>query len=149
MLVKKTEKEGKIKALYSSSTICASEFNTINNELTVIFNNGGIYKYPNIDLTDYTRFETADSNGSVFNTYIKKKYNIFESLGKLSENEISLLNKEVNILKEVDKKAITDFKTKKIISIMSNLITNFVNTEKIKIEDLKLLNEEITNFLNN
>ena len=68
MIIKKQEKNGKIKAMYSSSTICASIFDTLTKDLTVIFNNGGQYKYPNVELTDYTRFETSDSNGITFST---------------------------------------------------------------------------------
>ena len=91
MILKKQEKNGIIKAMYASSTICASIFNTENRDLTVIFNNGGQYKYSSVELTDYTRFETSDSNGTTFNTYIKKKYTNFENLDKLSELELKTI----------------------------------------------------------
>ena len=41
MILKRLEKNGVIKAMYSSATICASTYDTTTKDLTVIFNTGG------------------------------------------------------------------------------------------------------------
>jgi hypothetical protein len=69
MLLKKTEKDGVVKALYDSSNILASNWNGA--DLTVIFKRGASYTYKNVSKTDYIRFETADSQGAVLNAKIK------------------------------------------------------------------------------
>jgi len=128
MIVKKQEKNNKIKAMYASSTICASIFDTITRDLIVIFNNGGQYKYPSVDLTDYTRFEVADSNGSVFNTYIKKKYTNFE---KMDQMDVSAILKEVEDLKTADDKVVVTAKTKEMLESMTSLIASYISTGSI------------------
>jgi hypothetical protein len=72
MLLKKQEKDNVTKAIFSSSNICASTYDRTTKNLTIIFNKGAQYKYPNVSETDYTRFELADSQGVVFNSHIKK-----------------------------------------------------------------------------
>lgn len=131
MILKRQEKNGKIKAMYSSSTICASVFDTATKDLTVIFNNGGQYKYPSVELTDYTRFETADSNGSVFNTYIKKKYTNFSKLDKLDENTIQAILKEVDELKTAEEKASTEGAAKSMMETMAIMLAGYVSTGKV------------------
>ena len=71
MILKKQENENEVRGLYKSSNICASIYNKSNGDLTVLFNNGGQYKYSKVSLTDYTRFELAESQGVVFNSHIK------------------------------------------------------------------------------
>ena len=131
MILKRQEKNGKIKAMYSSSTICASVFDTTTKDLIVIFNNGGQYKYPAVDLTDYTRFETADSNGSVFNAYIKKKYTNFEKMDKLTDETIKAILNEVNELKEAEDKASNDGSSKAMMEVMAALVANYVSTGNV------------------
>lgn len=70
MLLKKTEKDGVVKALYDSSNILASKWN--GTDLTVIFKRGASYTYKGVSKTDYVRFETADSQGAVLNAKIKE-----------------------------------------------------------------------------
>ncbi len=77
MILKKQEKNGKIKGMYSSATVCASIYDINTNELTIIFNNGGQYLYPNVTNEEYYKFEKAESTGSVFNTVIKKVHTDF------------------------------------------------------------------------
>jgi hypothetical protein len=72
MLLKKVEKDNLIKALYESSNILASIYDSTTGNLEIIFKAGTKYKYPNVSKTDYMRFEIADSQGAVFNTHIKK-----------------------------------------------------------------------------
>jgi len=69
MLLKRTEKDGVVNALYDSSNILGSKWNGKN--LTVIFKHGASYTYNDVSKTDYMRFETAESQGVVLNTKIK------------------------------------------------------------------------------
>jgi hypothetical protein len=94
MLIRKIEENNVVDALYISSTICASKFNKLTNELIVVFNNGNQYKYPNVDYSNYLLFEQAQSNGSAFTSSIKKKYTNFLKLNKINPN---------TILSEIDK----------------------------------------------
>jgi hypothetical protein len=147
MIVKKQEKNGKIKAMYSSSTICASIFDTTTNDLIVIFNNGGQYKYPSVSLTDYTRFEIADSNGTTFNTYIKKKYTNFEKLDKLSDEVLKSILDEVSEITAAEEKNILIAKSKAIIEAMHTVIGEYIKTgslEKTSLETIKTKIEDYT-----
>ena len=143
MIVKKQEKNNKIKAMYSSSTICASIFDTVTRDLIVIFNNGGQYKYPSVDLTDYTRFEIAESNGIVFNTYIKKKYTNFEKMDKM---DVSTILKEVEELKAVDDKVVVTAKTKDMLEGMTLLIASYISTGNINKDLLAKIEGKISDF---
>jgi hypothetical protein len=98
MLLKRQEKNGKIKAIYNSSTICASIYDIETRNLTVIFRYGGQYLYPNVDQTDYTLFETSESNGVYFNNFIKKKYSDFQKLPQLDDVATSNLLKEIETM---------------------------------------------------
>ena len=146
MIIKKQEKNGKIKAMYSSSTICASIFDTLTKDLTVIFNNGGQYKYPNVELTDYTRFETSDSNGITFSTYIKKKYTNFEKLDKLDENTIKSILKEVDELKVAEEKASTEGVSKNMMEIMVAMVANYISTGKVDNDILRKLESKMAAY---
>jgi hypothetical protein len=143
MILKRQEKNGKIKAMYSSSTVCASVFDTASKDLIVIFNNGSQYKYPSVELTDYTRFETADSNGSVFNTYIKKKYTNYVKLDKLDETTISAIMKEVDELKVAEEKASTDGSSKAMMEIMAGMVANYVSTGSVDYDMFRKLESKI------
>ena len=151
MIVKRLEKNGKIKAMYSSSTICGSIYDTATKDLTVIFNNGGQYKYPNVESTDYMRLETADSNGSTFNAHIKKKYVNFEKLDKLSESAIAAILKEVGELKTSEDNASIDVKTKTMLESMNLLIGAYLASGKVdsdlfrKVHDNVLAYDKLTN----
>jgi hypothetical protein len=146
MILKKQEKNGIIKAIYASSTICASTFNTENRDLTVIFNNGGQYKYSSIQLTDYTRFETSDSNGTTFNTYIKKKYTNFEKLDKLSDLELKAILKEVSDLKELEDKSAAEGATKPMMELMANLVATYIGTGNVSNDLLLKLSTKISDY---
>jgi hypothetical protein len=146
MILKKQEKNGIIKAIYASSTICASTFNTENRDLTVIFNNGGQYKYSSIQLTDYTRFETSDSNGTTFNTYIKKKYTNFEKLDKLSDLELKAILKEVSDLKELEDKSVAEGAKKPMMELMANLVATYIGTGNVSNDLLRKLETEMSDY---
>jgi len=156
MIVKRLEKNGKIKAMYSSSTICGSIYDTTTKELTVIFNNGGQYKYADVAASDYMRFETADSNGTIFNTYIKKKYMTYQKLDNLNEASLASLLKEVEQLKAVEEKSKEEVKNslssddigKKMLESMIVLLGSYITNNKIDADLLKNIENNITEYNN-
>jgi hypothetical protein len=72
MILERVEKDGLIEALYESSNVVASSYNKNQKDLNVTFKNGGNYTYQGVAETDYVRFETAESQGKVLNTNLKK-----------------------------------------------------------------------------
>lgn len=143
MIVKRHEKNGVIKSMYSSATICASTYDTTTKDLIVIFNNGGRYKYPLVENTDYTRFETAESNGSTFNTYIKKKYTNFEKLDKTDEETLKTILKEIEDLKNAEDKASLDGTTKVMMETMALMLASYVSTGKVDYDVMRKLQSKI------
>jgi hypothetical protein len=142
MILKRQEKEGKIKAIYSSSNICASVYNTITNELTIIFNHGGQYKYTDVAKTDYMRFETADSQGSVLNTNIKKY-----TSSKLDNVDTTEILKEVAELKdETEVEVSPDVATKEMLQSMSDIISNYLKNGNVTAASLTGLKGKISTF---
>lgn len=69
MLIKRTEDNGIVKALYESSNILSSKYD--GKDLTIIFKRGASYTYNDVSKSDYTRFEMADSQGQILNSKIK------------------------------------------------------------------------------
>jgi hypothetical protein len=126
MLLKKQEKDNVTKAIYASSNVCASTYNRTTKDLTIIFNNGGQYKYPNVSETDYTRFELADSQGVVLNSHIKKY--AFEKLDKVDPSAILA---EVTELKDAEKKAKIEVATKKMITSVNAVTTYYETTQTV------------------
>ncbi len=126
MLLKKQEKDNVTKAIYASSNVCASTYDRTTKDLTIIFNNGGQYKYPNVSETDYTRFELADSQGVVLNSHIKKY--AFEKLDKVDPSAILA---EVTELKDAEKKAKIEVATKKMITSVNAVTTYYETTQSV------------------
>jgi hypothetical protein len=143
LLQKETRNERITKALYSSSNICASHYDKVTKELTITFNNGGQYKYADVSLTDYTRFEMADSQGVIFNSHLKKYK--FENLGKTSTQDIL---DEVNVLKEAEKKAMVSHTAKVVGALAKSLSTYYDTTEKIEPAMLVSLKKAIEDYEN-
>lgn len=85
MILEKIEKNGLIEVLYESSNIVASKYNKSDKSLSIIFKHGGNYVYSNVPETDYFRFETAESQGKVLNSNIKKYAFIKEENVDVSE----------------------------------------------------------------
>ena len=85
MILEKIEKNGLIEVLYESSNIVASKYNKSAKSLSIIFKHGGNYVYSNVPETDYFRFETAESQGKVLNSNIKKYAFIKEENVDVSE----------------------------------------------------------------
>jgi hypothetical protein len=142
MILKRKEKDGVIKAIYSSSNICASVYNNITNELTIIFNHGGQYKYTDVAKTDYMRFETADSQGSVLNTNIKKY-----TSSKLDNVDTTEILKEVAELKdETEVEVSPDVATKEMLQSMSDIISNYLKNGNVTTASLTGLKDKISTF---
>lgn len=142
MILKKQEKNGKIKAMYSSSNICASIYDTTTNELTLIFNNGGQYKYTGVPNTDYMRFEIADSQGSVMNTHIKKYP--FTKLDKVDTTEI--LKEVAELSKDVEPKVTPEMATKQMLGAMTEILDKYIKNGNITASSLGLLKVSISQY---
>jgi hypothetical protein len=142
MILKRQEKNGKIKAIYSSSNICASVFDTASNDLTIIFKHGGQYKYKGVSNTDYTRFEIAESQGSVLNTHIKKY-----STEKLDNVDVSEILKEVEGLEAETKVEISpEQATKELLQTMTDVMSNYFKNGNITSASIKTLKENISTY---
>jgi len=144
MILKRKENDGIINAIYSSSNICASTYNSTTNELIIIFNHGGQYKYTDVTKTDYMRFELAESQGSVLNTHIKK----YPS-SKIDNVDTTNIMKEVEVLKEEDDKHVSpDVATKTMLESMSNIIGNYLKNGNVTAASLNELKRGISTYEN-
>jgi hypothetical protein len=132
--------------MYASSTICASTYDKKTKDLTVIFNNGGRYKYPNVSLTDYTRVETAESNGTSFNTYIKKNYTNFEKLDSLDDAKTKAILAEIKELTPEEEKVNVAVVEIEMLESMGNLLTDYIKSGSINKDILKKVTENVTNY---
>jgi hypothetical protein len=142
MILKKVEKNEKTKAIYSSSNICASVYDNVSGDLTLIFNNGGQYKYAGVSKTDYMRFELADSQGSVMNTHIKKY-----PTTKLDKVDTTEILKEVKELSDASKPTLTpEAATKEMLSAMTDIISNHFKNGNVTSASLLALKGKITQF---
>ena len=79
MILKRQEKNGKIKAMYSSETVCASVFDTTTRDLIVIFNNGGEDK-ASLDAATKAMMETMALTLASFVSTGKVDYDAFRKL---------------------------------------------------------------------
>lgn len=146
MILKRVEKENKIKAIYASSNILASTYDKSNNSLTIIFNKGGQYKYADVTNTDYTRFETAESQGVILNSHIKKY--AFE---KLAEVDPTAIVAEINTLKTSERQLLLEAKQARLVKTMRTLISQIDasgnNINILSETDIKTLQEEVATYL--
>ena len=147
MVLKRQEKENVIKAIYDSSNILASTYNRTTNELILIFNKGSQYKYPNVSVTDYTRFELAESQGKVFNTHIKNY-----SFEKLESVNPELIVSEISTLKDAEDIALLEGKQLKVETIMRELLSlngdEAANLTLFTEAQLKKLQDSIVDYVN-
>jgi hypothetical protein len=93
MILKRQEKDDIVKALYDSSSILASTYNTTTQVLEIIFETGNRYSYQGVSKADYFRLETAESQGKEFNARIKK----YPSTKLEPINPSVLINEAVNL----------------------------------------------------
>ena len=72
MILNKHEEKGSIENLYQSSNVLASKYDTLNKKLAIIFKSGRQYLYHDVTKEDYDIFESAESQGKILNSVIKK-----------------------------------------------------------------------------
>lgn len=113
MILKRIEKDNQIKALYDSTNVLGSVYNTESSDLDLIFKSGQKYRYKGVSKADYMRLEIAESQGQVFNTHIKKY--AFEKLEKVDPTKILV---EADELKIKEAKALYDTKKTELINKM-------------------------------
>lgn len=100
----------KIKSLYDSSNVLGAEYDRSTSTLSIIFNRGVKYNYFNVRETDFSRFDTSESQGKALNEVIKKGGFKYEKEDEVDprqyENEIKDLIKErlQSIYKELKEK---------------------------------------------
>ncbi len=142
MILKKQEKDNLIKAVYDSSTIAASTYNKETTDLVIIFSKGGQYKYPGVIATDYTLFESAESQGKVLNTHIKKY-----PFQRLEDVDPAAIITEINNLKAAEKKAHIEGLQDYLVREMKGLIALAESPKIFNSEDLEPLQKKITDFM--
>lgn len=136
MILKRVLENNVIKAIYDSSNILTSTYNKETRDLVITFKRGVQYKYYDVSLLDYTRFEMAESQGEVMNTSIKKYQ--FEKGGVVDQD---LIVEEINKLKEEE----INKKQEYIISEMERVVDDY-DVNKV-FDEKKLMN--IVNIINN
>jgi hypothetical protein len=99
MILERIEKNELIDAIYESSNITASTYNKNLKLLNITFSNGSNYTYQDVSETDYVRFETAESQGKVLNSNIKK-YSFLKHDNVDVENKL----KRIKEVKEIELK---------------------------------------------
>jgi hypothetical protein len=142
MILKKQEKDGIIKAMYNSSNVVASIYNSNNNDLEIIFKSGSKYRYTGVSKSDYMRFEIADSQGKVFESYIKKY-----PTTKLENVDIKNLLIETTSLKQQEHDAIVAAKKERLIKTMKGIIL-LADGGKQFVDNLDRLKNEIDEYVN-
>lgn len=135
MLLKRTEKNGTIEALYESSNILSSKYD--GKDLTIVFKRGASYTYNDVSRSDYTRFEMADSQGVVMNKYIKQ----YPFTKNDAVNEITIIN-EINEAKEAEVEAFEGG----LISQMKTMVDAFDSNERLNCKELDKLTEMIIKY---
>jgi hypothetical protein len=143
MILKRQEKDGIVKAMYDSSNIIASIYNTTTSDLEIIFKAGTKYKYPSVSKSDYMRFEIAESQGAVFNTHIKKY-----TYEKLANVDVSQILNEAENLKVGEEKALREATILKLvekIKYLANLADK--DNRDVLIEQVEKFNSESSELL--
>lgn len=131
MIINRIENDEVITGLYDSSNVLLSEYNKTEKKLTITFGYGGKYSYLDVSLTDFTRFENADSQGKVLNSHIKPTY----SFEKLDDGDVKVIKESI---KKTYKDEIETFK-ESIIKQMGQLIADSkpnVNLHMVQLNSL-------------
>lgn len=118
MLIKRTEKDGIITAVYESSNIMLSTYNTKTEMLSIVFKGAMEYFYEDVSKIDYHKFELADSQGKVF-----RKYFTEHKCTKGGRVDLDLLIEQVNNAK---KEEVTNLEAN-ITEVAKKLATNGVS----------------------
>ena len=134
MVLERVENDGLVKAIYESSNIVASSYNKVKKDLNITFKHGGNYSYQGVVETDYIRFETAESQGKVLNSNLKKysylKHDkvdvneILEEITKLNDAEIFAM--EDGVIKSM-RIMVSDFENEGIFNTeLLDRLTNMI-----------------------
>lgn len=127
MILKRQEKDNLVKAIYSSSNICASTYDKTTKNMVVIFAKGGQYQYNGVSEADYLRFEVADSQGAVMNTHIKKY-----PFTKLVDVDTKTIINEVVTLKAAEEKIKIAAAAFNIVDKMRAIVTYYDKTGNLE-----------------
>ncbi len=122
MILKRQEKDNKIKAIYDSSNILASIYDKNTSDLILIFSKGRQYKYPKVKNSDYTRFELSESQGKIFNSHIKPY-----TSEKLDDINPDLIVKEIAELKIIEDKLAIESKRNILVDSVDYLRAYITN----------------------
>ena len=147
MILKRKEKENKIKALYDSSNILGSTYDSNTGDLTLIFKAGTQYKYNGVSKSDYMRFEIAESQGKVFSSHIKKY-----SYVKLDNVDVSNISLEADDLKNQENAALIEAKKLEVVNKINYLAHIDDTKQKSKesdalfLENLNILKTSMDEF---
>lgn len=139
MILKRVEKENVVKVIYDSSNILASKYDRQNKDLTITFKRGAQYKYIGVSATDYLRFETAESQGSILNSHIKQYQ--FEKCDSVDAN---LITEEIDRLKKEE----VIRRQESIISEMEKIVSDFDQNQVFSEPRMMSLVKTITNYFN-
>ena len=142
MVLERVENDGLVKAIYESSNIVASSYNKVKKDLNITFKHGGNYTYQGVAETDYIRFETAESQGKVLNSNLKK-YSYLKH-DKVDVNEIL---EEITKLNDAEIFAMEDGVIKSMRIMVSDFENEGIfNTELLdKLSNMVKLYNEIKN----
>jgi hypothetical protein len=128
MLIKRTQKGNIITSLYESTNILASKYNTTNNNLVLVFKSGFEYSYEGVDVSDYNKLELAESQGKIFNKYIKQY-----PFSQLGTADIEDIRKRIDEVKKEDLKALDE----NVIQLFRMLVSEYDADGKINESKLK------------
>jgi hypothetical protein len=142
MIVNKKIIDGNPHVLYESSTILSSVFEESKNELTIIFHNGSQYRYKGVTVSEYHRFELAESQGKVLNSHIKQ--HSFDKLGSVSPEAIK---EEINNYKSQEEIEIRIERESKLLAEMSYIIQKKETYDIISKDDLLRVQLLITKLI--
>ena len=133
-ILKRNSQEKIIECLYDSTNVLASKYDKESKELFVTFNRGAQYRYENVSLKDYTRFEMADSQGSVLNSHIKKY-----TFNRMPDVNAEVLINEIKMYKPKEMTA----EEKILILAMEHFLVVNKSQGEINMDELKVVEEAI------
>lgn len=142
MILKRQEKDGFVKALYDSSNIIASIYESKTNTLDLVFKAGTKYRYNGVSKSDYMRFEIADSQGTVFDTHIKK-----HSVSKLGNVDITKILEESVSLQQQEHNALVEAKRERLVKTLRGVVL-LADGNKPIVDLLDRVKTEIDDYVN-
>ena len=138
MVVKRVVENKITKSLYESSNIIASTYDKVNGDLNITFKNGGNYTYQNVTASDFTRFETSESQGKALNQFIKKY-----SFLKHDKIDVDNLILEIELIKDRELVSESNLLAKELIEVSNNYN---VSTTFMSLDTVDYLINKLTNY---